>query len=170
MGVLLKRSHVLTLSLTALTLAAAGGWWLMRRPEPRQPPAAQPPRFAIVDVRGQTILAAEQIVRYDWRTHVISLQPGAALSLRPADGEGLVHGIPFLVMADGEVCYRGVVTSLFSSVSHVGHVIDVNSLDGKDGVVRIEFRRPGPSSEPVIDARSDRRVRDALRSLGKLNE
>ena len=162
----MKHPRWMMASLAALLLAAAGGWWLSRRIDQPSPP----PRFAIVDARGYTILSAEQIVRYDWPTHAITLQPGNWLSVRPEDGESYVHGIPFLVVVDGEVCYRGLVTYGFSSVSHVGHVIDILQYDGLEDVLKIEFRVSPPHPGPQTDARSDDRVRAALHSLGKLAE
>ncbi len=162
----MKRPRWMMASLAALLLAAVGGWWLSRRIDRPSPP----PRFAIVDVRGYTILSAEQIVCYDWATHAITLQPGTWLSVWPEDGESYHHGIPFLVVVDGEVCYRGLLTIAVSSVSYVGHVIDVLRYDGLEDVVKIEFRVSPAHPGPQTDARSDDRVRAALHSLGKLAE
>ncbi len=162
----MKRTRWMMASLAVLLLAAMGGWGLSRKIDRPLPP----PRFAIVDARGYTILSAEQIVRYDWSTHAITLQPGTWLSVWPEDGENYHHGIPFLVKVDGEVCYRGLLTIAVSSVWQDGHVIDVFQFDDSEDVVKIEFRVSPEHPGPQTDARSDDRVRAALHSLGKLAE
>jgi len=127
-----------------------------------------PPRFAILDEESRPILTAEQIVGYEWTTHSITLRPGAALNVRVKKGRSIVHGVPFSVVANGVICYRGVITGSFSSVTQSVPVINISPIPrGKKDVVQIELGYPRKYFKGK-DPRGDERIRRALRSLGKL--
>lgn len=137
-----------------------------------KPPKAPelPPRFAITNEEGSPILEQEQIASYEWATHKITLMPGAALDVRVKEGDSIVHGIPFLVAADGVICYRGVVTTSASSRSQSVPVINIQPLQGRKGLVQIELGYPSREFFKGDDPRGDERVRNVLRKLGKLKE
>jgi hypothetical protein len=131
---------------------------------------AVPPRFAIVDEDGNPIFTDAQISGYEWATHTLILQPGVTLDGTIKQRQRLVGGLPFSVVVDGITCYRGAVTTSNSSIPLSVPVINVQPLDRKDGVVRIELGYPDRTFFRGEDPRGDERVRRTLLALGKLRE
>ncbi len=128
------------------------------------------PRFKITDAEGRVILTDKQIATYEWATHTMTLEPRVILTVRDEDERNLVCGIPFSVVADSVSCYKGKVTTSFSSFSQSCPVIDRDPIDGKEGLVRIQLGYPSRDYFRGEDPRGDDRVRKSLLSLGKLRE
>ena len=140
--------------------------------------AAEVPTNA-VDIRddqGRVLIAADQIVSYDWPTHTLSLATGerAKLAAELRKSNHLVSGIPFTVAAGGKAIYAGKFTTTASSFSFSTPVIVVDpvALDPKlsDDQLRIQLGYPTPKFFRGEDPRSDQRLRGALRTTGKLTK
>jgi hypothetical protein len=120
--------------------------------------------FTLQSPEGQPLLSADDVVAYDWATHTLTLRPGAREHLRSALVGGLVRGVPFVVMADGAACYRGVFTTSLSSATQSGPVIDLDAGER----LTIELGYPSEQFFQGVDPRGDERVRQVLEALGKL--
>ncbi|MDQ6623724.1 MAG: hypothetical protein M3Y86_09610 [Verrucomicrobiota bacterium] len=141
--------------------------------------AAPPPSFAIylIDEGGRTaanarevrlgrlVLSDRDLIGYVWRTHSMMVKPMAWKRLPRQDEVG-VRGLPFAVVADGAVRYRGAFWTSLSSVATEQPVIDVLAMTR--GRIQIQRGYPSGGYHPGPDPRNDARVRAVLRSLGKL--
>src|SRR5262245_38253180 len=84
-----------------------------------------PHSFRIVTRDGHTALDADDLVAYAWDSHTLRLRPGVRDRLRRDHLAGLVHGVPFAVVADGARCYDGVLTTSASSATQSTAVINL---------------------------------------------
>ena len=126
--------------------------------------------FEIRDSDGRPIVTDRQIVSYDWKTHRITLKPGMKVEPPAKEGQYIVSGIPFAIAADGVVCYAGVFTTSFSSISQSVPVINLHPLEKEEDILRIELGYPSEQFFRGVDPRDDRRIRAAWTALGKLKE
>jgi hypothetical protein len=137
---------------------------------PTETPNAETHQFAIVGDDGSPILSAEEIIEYDWANHRMTVLPGVALDERARARGSVISGVPFSLVADGVVCYRGIFISSYSSHARSKPIINVHPLDVAPRVVQIELGYPTRAFFSCQDPRGDRRPRSALAALGKLRE
>src|SRR5262245_61726926 len=105
-----------------------------------------------VDIRsedGTVLIPADQIRSYDRATHTLTLAPGARdeLAKRLRKDQRLVSGIPFEVTVGGQLSYKGVFTTVNSSlvISKVVIVVDAQDVDATQGKdqLRVQLGYPG---------------------------
>lgn len=122
---------------------------------------SDPERIPLAEYK---VISDDDIVDYDWPTHTIRLRHSIWFKLR----EPGVHGVPFVVVADGTPVYVGAFWTGFSSVSTERPVI-MWDYQRKANAVTIERAYPGPSfAAQGTDPRQDKRIRKALSERGKL--
>ncbi len=119
-------------------------------------------RFAILYTDGQPLVTADQVAAYDWRTHVLRLRQGVEPALRVD-----VRGTPVWVVADGALCYTGVLGTILSPYPQPGVVILANITHDS---LAIDFGYPDSSVAKGSDPRADSRVHEALRAIHVLDE
>jgi hypothetical protein len=111
---------------------------------------------------GAVVLTEEDVFAYDWRQHRLTLRAGVRQTLFGRLAGQLVRGCPFVVLADGQRCYEGILTTSVSSAVFSGVVIDLSPPDGSDNELCITLGYPDEHYFRGVDPRSDERVRRAL--------
>jgi len=129
------------------------------------------PRFAIYLVKEHytslentelepvPLLTEHDIVSYEWNNHLVNLNESGAAKI-PKEG-----GKEFIVVVEGQRCYRGAFWSSVFSSSYPYPIIDVIK---RDGAINIERAYPSAKFATGDDPRSDIRIKQALESMGKL--
>jgi hypothetical protein len=122
---------------------------------------------------GTVLVAADQIVAYDWPTHTLTLKKGVRDELLAKTKRHLAGGQIFVAAIGGEEIYQGRLTSLFSSASFSTPVIvlDEAAMLRKRlaaDQVRIGLGYPGEGAFKGKDPRGDPRIRASLEAGGKL--
>jgi hypothetical protein len=117
-------------------------------------------------------LTEREIDFYEWSTHKLKLKPGVVNKVESKLSGSLVHGVRFMVAANGVNCYEGVFTTSLSSFSQSCPVICFEDIetdpDRWDTELMISLGYPGPEYFRGKDPRSDPRIRAALLALCKL--
>lgn len=90
-------------------------------------PARPQAQLCIQTQEGKVLIAAEEIIGYDWQTHTLTLQPAVRPRLLSAFHRGLLGNAPFVVAVDGESCYQGRRMSTVMSMSRSTPVIVVDA-------------------------------------------
>ena len=106
------------------------------------------------------LLTDADLIVYRWSDHTLELSDQTAIESRlPAVP---THGLPFVVVVNGERIYFGAFWVSYSSQSTDLPVIDI--------IVDPWQIKPGYPWDHTLepDVRNDRRIRDTLHSLGKL--
>lgn len=116
------------------------------------------------------LLTETDIVRYERKTHVITLTSQAGERIQALWTRG-ARTVPFLLAVDGEPAYDGVVVSLYSSSSYSRPaLIPVWPSPGGEPLMKIGRRYPDTDERTLRDPRNSRRVMSVLRQLGKLSD
>jgi hypothetical protein len=123
--------------------------------------------FQLLEPDLKPLVLDEDLVQYDWQNHTVTLKSGVIGRLR---SKASVSGTPFLVCAEGEVCYRGMLTSIISSFSQKGVAIVLGRDIQDRDLLALDLGYPAPAFFQGDDPRSDPRVRSALLRSGKLKE
>src|SRR5438093_3183433 len=145
----------------SLAFAAAGFFALFSALSATAEPA---PEVEIRSEDGKVVIAAEQIRSYDWATHTLTLAPKARdeLAKRLRKDQRLVSGIPFEVTVGGRVSYKGVFTTVESSlaISKVVVVVDAQAVDATVGAdqIRVQLGYPRKGFFKGEDPRANPRV------------
>ena len=132
-----------------------------------------------VELDTAPFLTDADILSYCWTNHSMSLATNAIAKL-PSTRDVGTGGKAFVIVVNGERCYRGAFWCSASSISHFNPVIltdhyDANSIilhrmyPTLDGRGPCEVISDGKKSI-VPDPRDDDRLREAFRRLGKLVE
>jgi hypothetical protein len=123
------------------------------------PQAAEMPLERLV-LDSTPILSDEDIRLYQWSGHVLNLYDEQAFLDRLPSVP--THGLPFVVMVNGERIYLGAFWTSFSSLSTELPVIDVflPPLAIKPGYPWDQVQDPDPRNDP--------RIRSVFKVLGKL--
>lgn len=117
---------------------------------------------------GEPFLTDGDIESYCWQSHTINLTASGVGNWNQVGGAYVpTTGVPFVVVVDGESCYGAMVWNLVSS--SFTRLPQFWSL-AMDGSVQSGCCSYMTDEEPRSDVRNDVRVKDALRSLGKLVE
>ena len=140
-----------------------------------QPPiAAGSEHFEISGADGKVVIAADDVLAYEWASHTLTLKPMVRKNLFEKLKGKLGRGEPFIVSVGGKAVYQGNWKSFFSSIPCTTPVIvlDGRALDPKLGEdqVRIELGYPSKDFFKGEDPRGDQRVRNALEASGKLKQ
>jgi len=121
--------------------------------------------FVLAD---EPLIDEDDIVEYDWETHTIHLV-NQAVADRILKRRGVGDEDTFMVVANGQRLYAGVMTSILASlvpdtpVIHVGATPDPNQYQP---AASIRIHPPVGLGKP--DPRNDKRLWDALNTLGLL--
>jgi hypothetical protein len=129
--------------------------------------------FDIRTEAGTVLIAADQILAYDWATHTVTLKPGVRKELLGKLKRVLANGQSFIAAVGGKKVYQGTLTSLLSSASFATPVIVLdeaaflpNSL--KADQIRIGLGYPGKTVFKGEDPRGDPVIEASLKASGKL--
>ena len=127
----------------------------------------QMPALSHVDIAEQPVIAVNDVVTYEARTHEITLTTDAYERISRL--EVPVGGKSFLVCVDRKPVYWGAFWTPLSSVSFDGVTIlqPPGSQDAK--VVKLELGYPSPSFYGGQDPRPNAEVLKSLEQAGKLN-
>lgn len=119
-----------------------------------------------IELEGEPLFSAEDIIAYDAETHTIELRPEAYARLDASE----LAGRPFIVCRGREPVYAGAFVSPYFCRSFEMIVIELPSVAGTH-CIRLQ---PGYPERPDLfsdgDPRSDTRLMRALQSAGKLRE
>lgn len=146
-------------------------------PAPAAAPArrdvASAPGIDIRSVDGAVIVAAADILEYEWATHTMMWRPGVMNRVFQARRNELINGSPFTVCAGGRPVYRGVFTSMFSSNTQETVVIVIRHVaEDEQGrlpdAARLQLGFPNQEWFAGTDPRGDPAIRAALNAAGKL--
>ena len=110
------------------------------------------------------IISEDDLLSYDWNTHAVQLRHTIWHRI-PQPG---VHGVPFVVVADGVPLYVGAFWTSFSSIATSVPVI---IWDPKRESTQLFIQRGYPSpvvAKEVTDPRASAQLRKVLQELGKL--
>jgi hypothetical protein len=124
--------------------------------------------LANIQLASPPVISADDIIIYDFSTHSMKLR-SAALDRIPNPP---VHGLPFVVVANGQRIYLGAfwteVSSIPSSVPTI--TVDRASLNKNQpqDVQIIDRAYPTRSFGEGPDPRNDPRIKNALAALHKL--
>jgi hypothetical protein len=136
--------------------------------------AAGSEHFEIRGADGKVVIAADDVLAYEWASHTLTLKPKVRKNLFEKLKGKLVRGGPFVVTVGDKAVYQGNWKSVVSSIPCTTPVIvlDGRALDPKLGEdqVRIELGYPSKDFFRGEDPRGDRRVRNALEASGKLKQ
>ncbi|MBC8876900.1 MAG: type II secretion system protein GspG [Planctomycetes bacterium] len=121
---------------------------------------------------GTDLIRCEEITRYDWQTHTLTLQRKVRGKLYERLRSELVRGHGFQFVVNGKPIYSGTITTAFSSFSFGTPVIVLDEqITGKkldENQIRIDLGYPSEKFFKGRDPRGDERIKDALKELGKL--
>jgi hypothetical protein len=149
--------------LTGLTCAAGGE-------TPSQGVAQE--QLDIRTPAGKILIAAEEIVAYDWQSHTLILKRAVRPWLVRAWHKGLLNDEPFIVAVDGQSIYEGRWMSSVMSMSRSSPVILLDSSELQDGSaedrLRIDLGYPSEAFFKGADPRRDARIQRALKASDKL--
>ncbi len=139
----------------------------------------KPDRYPLEDLvlDGTPIIADGDVIAYDWRRHVIRLEPAAyerfAKAVKPS-----VRGVPFVVQSGGQPVYLGAFWTGASSymadmptisLDRFGEALPENDPHHLPaGAIRIENTRVLQAGELPTDPRQNGRLYRALQAAGKL--
>jgi hypothetical protein len=127
-------------------------------------PKAKAPQIDIRDPDGKVLLAADELVSYDWGTHTLTLKEGA----KEPFAKAVKAAKRFAVCIDGKPAMEGQYVSPVVSSTRRGPVISL--LDGgKATECEVSIRGGYPG---LIDGDPDKRdvkeLKAALEKAGKL--
>ena len=126
---------------------------------------------------GEPVLTESEIKEYDWATHTISLTRSGEKRVFDYEKDPQAWFGPdstpvsrlsrrdFVVVADGERCYRGAFWWKIYSVMHSEPVIDIYE---RRSVIQIERAFPTPEEGIGPDPRPDPRIKRVLQDLKKI--
>ena len=124
--------------------------------------------LARVQLASSPVISADDILSYDFSTHAMKLR-GETLARIPNPP---VHGLPFVVVANGQRIYLGAFWTDVSSIPSTVPTITVNrtslNKDQPQDIQIIDRAYPTRSFGEGPDPRSDPRIKTALAALHKL--
>jgi hypothetical protein len=118
------------------------------------------------ELESEPLLTEQDIVSYDWPTHTIALTKSGEKKIPDIKAVG-TGGVEFVIVADGQRCYRGAFWASLSSQSHGEPVIDVLR---RGRTLQIQRAYPDASFAVGDDPRSDPRILQALEAAGKIKK
>jgi hypothetical protein len=129
-------------------------------------PPAQMPALSHVDIAEQPVIAMNDIIAYNAKTHEITLTANAFD--RISSLEVPVRGKSFVVCVDRKLIYWGAFWTPISSISFDGVTIwkPLSSQDPK--VIKLELGYPSSSFYGGEDPRNNAEVMESLEQTGKL--
>lgn len=127
-------------------------------------PKGKPPVIDIRDPDGKVLLAADDLVGYEWETHTLTLKDGAKAPFAHA----LKSATRFAVCIDGKSAMEGVLVPPTVSSTRQGPVIVLPDFgEVKESEVPIRGGYPGLVAGDE-DKRNVKELRAALDKAGKL--
>jgi len=163
------------MTMTGLKLPLALGLVCFVALSPAPSVAADPaPEVDIRSENDKVVIAADQILSYEWATHTLTLAPNVQDELAKRLKARLVSGVPFAVSVSGKAVYKGTFTTTVSSRSFSTPVVvvDAQALEPRLGADQLRIQLGYPTAEffKGEDPRADRHIREALKTGGKLTE
>jgi len=131
-------------------------------------PPAQMPALSHVDIAEQPVIAMNDIIAYNAKTHEITLT--AKAFDRISSLEVPVRGKSFMVCVDKKLIYWGAFWTPISSLSFDGVTISKPLSSQKPKVIKLELGYPSPSFYGGEDPRNNATVMDSLERAGKLTD
>jgi hypothetical protein len=116
------------------------------------------------------IIAADDIINYDWERQGFNLEEEAYFRLISIFMGGLpFSGVPFVVMSYQQPIYVGAFWTPYSSLSFDGVVI-MQPLDPAGQTIYINLGYPNEDQFTGEDPRSDPRLQQALEEAGLIKD
>ena len=119
-----------------------------------------------VELADKPVISRDDILSYNWDTHVISLTAEAYQKLEAMKIP--VNGVSFLVCVDKKPLYWGAFWTPVSSLSFDGITITLPSMFPGENIVKLEPGYPGPAFYSGKDPRDNPSILEALEKAGKL--
>lgn len=114
----------------------------------------------------EPLIGYHDIIRYNTEEYAFTISDNGAGAIQKL--EHSVRGVPFAVVADGELIYTGYFWPSYSSVSCDWMVIDPMMISA-DHEMKVRAGYPGlPQGMTIPDRRNDERILQILRTDGKL--
>jgi hypothetical protein len=129
-------------------------------------PPAQMPALSHVDIAEQPIIAVNDIIAYNSKTHEITLTANAFD--RISSLEVPVRGKSFVVCVDRKLIYWGAFWTPISSLSFDGVTIWKPLSSQEPKVIKLQLGYPSPSFYGGEDPRNNAEVLESLEQAGKL--
>jgi hypothetical protein len=121
-----------------------------------------------LELATKPVIGAEDLVSYDWDTHLLHLRPGVRAALRRQFN---LH-TAFVVLCDGKRIYLGAFSTIISSYMPGVPVSYVDDISVKDRGLPADAIQINPSpwrtARVAPDPRNDERLHKTLEALGKL--
>lgn len=128
-------------------------------------------QLAIDSPNGTPIIAADEIVSYDWDTHTMTLKPGVKDRLSKKQLKQLI-GRKFEITAYGKTIYSGLFAASLMSRSINSPVINLQPMGDSlsPNEIRIELGYPTEKFFKGKDPRGAVEIRESLDEAGKLRD
>jgi len=121
---------------------------------------------ASVELRKHPLIAYSEFFSYNSKKHIFTISDAAAEAVE--DQEHSVSGLPFAVVANGELIYTGYFWPAYSSMGCQWIIIDPLMIFG-DNELRVELGYPGPlDGVEIPDKRNNEVILDIFKRDGKL--
>lgn len=137
-----------------------------------RPSLADAPQLDIRTRDGKILIAAEEILAYDWSTHTMTVHRSVRPWLLNALRKGALDDGTFVVAVDGKPIYSGAWMSCMMSSSRATPVIVLDAQQLDDGLkpnqLRIDLGYPSEKFFAGADPRGDERIKQALAKQRKL--
>lgn len=118
-------------------------------------------------IEREPLIDQNDMVRYDWSTHTVTLTSTAAERLRALPVP--VSGRAYVLTAGDKRIYVGSIYTPISSLSFPGIVL-MQPLSDEQREVRFEPGYPAPGAFRGDDQRNDPRIRAALANAGLIDK
>ena len=145
---------------------SAVGFYLLDDPRISATDAAETPLEDLV-LAESPFLDMEGFAYYDLAAHRVVLSMVSGTFLRNTLPQVGVYGLPFVVVADGERIYLGAFWTMVSSVAAALPTVELEMIEDSGFVIQTGYPVGGDGAD---DPRSDPRLVDALRRVGRLVE
>jgi len=131
-------------------------------------PPAQMPALSHIDMADQPVIAMDDIISYNAKTHEITLTTEAFV--RISSLEVPLRGKSFVVCVDRNPIYHGAFWTPISSMSYDGVTIWKPLMSQEPHVITLGLGYPSSSFYSDQDPRDNAEVMESLKQAGKLTD